>query len=42
MATLRKPTKADLLASAGKTLPDLIAPNLHVLSLINRSASTTI
>lgn len=31
MSTLRKPTKADLLASAGKTLPDLIAPNLQVL-----------
>ena len=26
-----KPTKADLLASAGKTVPDLIAPDLRVL-----------
>ena len=26
-----KPTKADLLAAAGKTLPDVIAPNLRVL-----------
>src|SRR5436853_3005241 len=26
-----KPTKADLLAAAGKTLPDIIAPNLRVL-----------
>jgi len=26
-----KPTKADLLAAAGKTLPDVIAPNLAVL-----------
>ena len=26
-----KPTKADLLAAAGKTIPDIIAPNLRVL-----------
>lgn len=26
-----KPTKADLEAARGKTLPDVIAPNLHVL-----------
>jgi len=26
-----KPTKADLIAAAGKTVPDLIAPNLKVL-----------
>lgn len=26
-----KPTRADLLASAGKTVPDVIAPNLRVL-----------
>lgn len=28
---MRNPTKADLLSAAGKILPDLIAPNLHVL-----------
>jgi TDG/mug DNA glycosylase family protein len=28
---MQKPTKADLLAAAGKTLPDVIAPNLDVL-----------
>ena len=27
----QKPTKADLIAAAGKTVPDLIAPNLKVL-----------
>jgi TDG/mug DNA glycosylase family protein len=28
---MNKPTKADLLQAAGKTLPDVIAPNLDVL-----------
>src|ERR1043166_4309924 len=27
----RKPTKEELLAAAGKTLPDVVAPNLKVL-----------
>jgi double-stranded uracil-DNA glycosylase len=31
MPNPNKPTKADLLAAAGKTVPDLIAPNLRVL-----------
>jgi TDG/mug DNA glycosylase family protein len=31
VARLTKPTKADLLAAAGKTAPDLIAPGLRVL-----------
>jgi TDG/mug DNA glycosylase family protein len=31
MPNPNKPTKADLLAAAGKTVPDLIAPNLGVL-----------
>lgn len=26
-----KPTKADLAAAVGKTVPDIIAPNLHIL-----------
>jgi double-stranded uracil-DNA glycosylase len=31
MTYSRKPTKAEILASAGKTVPDIIAPNLRVL-----------
>lgn len=31
MSTLRRPTRAELLAAAGKTIPDVIAPNLRVL-----------
>lgn len=31
MKNFPRPTKADLQAAAGKTLPDLIAPNLRVL-----------
>ena len=31
MAFARKPTKAEVLASAGRTVPDLIAPGLRVL-----------
>ena len=31
MQPVKKPTRADLLASAGKTTQDLIAPNLRVL-----------
>ncbi|MEP7290072.1 MAG: G/U mismatch-specific DNA glycosylase [Chloroflexota bacterium] len=31
MSTFKKPTQADLLASAGKTLSDVIAPKLRVL-----------
>jgi double-stranded uracil-DNA glycosylase len=30
-ANVKKPTRAQLLASAGKTVPDVIAPGLHVL-----------
>src|SRR5687768_18516687 len=28
---MRKPTRAELLAAAGKTIPDVIAPDLNVL-----------
>src|SRR5258708_25914916 len=31
MPDLKKPTRSDLLAAAGRTLPDLIAPGLRVL-----------
>ena len=31
MATHRKPTREELLAAAGKTVPDVIAPGLKVL-----------
>jgi double-stranded uracil-DNA glycosylase len=31
MTERRRPTRADLLAAAGKTVPDIIAPNLRVL-----------
>jgi TDG/mug DNA glycosylase family protein len=31
MTSSRKPTKDDICAAVGKTVPDIIAPNLHVL-----------
>lgn len=31
MAQLKKPTQADLLAAAGKTIADVIGPGLHIL-----------
>jgi TDG/mug DNA glycosylase family protein len=31
MVTLRKPTRAEILAAHGKTIPDVIAPGLRVL-----------
>jgi TDG/mug DNA glycosylase family protein len=31
MSFTHKPTKAELLASAGKTVPDILAPNLRIL-----------
>ncbi len=31
MTSVRKPTKDEIRAAVGKTVPDIIAPNLHVL-----------
>ncbi len=31
MTSVRKPTKDEILAAVGKTVPDIIAPDLHIL-----------